>query len=413
MILVLVGLNFRSAPIEVREKIYFSAEDFKTYYLMATKKNIKEIVILSTCNRVEIYSCGTNGTEIIANIMEFICKYHKISQEKLEKHLYKMLGAKALLHLFKVSSSLNSMVIGENQILGQVKKAYELATLANTCGTYLNKIFQQSIAVGKKTRTQTNISKGGVSIGSVAVDLIKEVYEKDSTFTICLVGAGEMAEEVLKSLFNHGKVKVFICNRSFNKATILSKNFGGIPEPLSNLYKIIPQCDVVISSTASFQFMVEKSKLQEVLLGRSKFIFFIDLSVPRNIDPLISNLDDIVIYTVDDLQKVILTNKNQRNEEVNKVLEIINQALVDFNQWKIKQIFAKFLNTNHFQSSTNLLNYVRNTQNEVASHNHDIHLILTEIIQYIQEKQTNQKEINLKDLFAFITEISKTNDFYQ
>ncbi len=387
MALTVLGLNFHSAPLTIREQVHFSAQSLKPTYAKlraqitnssTNSKNHKQLalsnlVILATCNRVELYTYGTATEKSFAAIMALLTSLHEISAAKLNPYLYKMHGARAVLHLFKVAAGLKSMVLGENQILGQVKTAYTIAKQAGFAKTQLARVFEHALAIGKRVRTQTRINEGGTSIGSAAIDFVKEIYGQTSVFTVTLLGSGEVGTEVLKTLArNKLQLKLFLVNRNLAKAAALGKQYHAELIPLAERYPAIVKSDVVISAVESPQYLITQTELINALNGKSKPILFIDLSVPRSIEPKLEELGDIVLYTIDNLKSVIARTSAQRQGEVERALELINDAAEDFSLWENKYVFRQFLSdfkanhdkgvaTAHVSSTQVLARYVAQT----------------------------------------------------
>ena len=340
MTTILVGLSYKSAEVGIREKLHFNSNTLKSALKQLSQQNdVEECAILSTCNRVELYASTSNISKGLKSLENFLTKYHTISKTEIKPHLYRLASIKAVTHLFRVAASLDSMVVGENQILKQVRIAYSEAYDNGFTKPILNRLFQMAISTGKKVRSQTNIGKGAVSVGSVAVDLVKEIFPPNYSFNVCLVGAGKISELTAKSLKQYGNIQLTMINRSFDKAVALAKQFNGGAVAWEERYAHIIAADVVLVSTSSQEFVVEYEEFKKELRAYkgSKMRFLIDLSVPRNIDPRIQSIDDTVIYAIDDLQKIVEQNINKRQFEIGDGEKLVNVGVDDFFSWYYKR----------------------------------------------------------------------------
>lgn len=342
--ILIVGIDFHNMGVEERE-IFSLSPDFLPQIYNEIHAHHPEAVFLSTCNRMEVYFSGSahsSSTMINWLLARFIPSNTPEKKIKLLKtKFYHYRGSQAARHLFEVAAGLHSMVIGENQILHQIKRAYQDANNQLTLDAEFHKLFQTALGLGKKVRSQTDIGRGGMSLGSVSVDIIKKFYEKKSHFTVALIGAGEIAEEVLKSLIHHGQIQIQICNRDSKRVKKLlnyyQKYFNVEYIPFEERYQAASKANVIVVSTNAPEYVITYPELEKKQDGHFKFTFFIDLSVPRNIDPKISELPDIVLYTLDDLDKVISENYTQRSSQINLCHNLIEEQLQDFQEWKNKR----------------------------------------------------------------------------
>lgn len=342
MSLVLLGIHFKTAPLSAREQFYFVEEKLPEAYGLAKSMGLAP-VILSTCNRTEIYVWGCPKIEILH---EFVSEYHRKSIIPFLKNFYVKRGFRALDHLFETSCGLQSLVVGENQILSQLKKAYHFALSSSmVLPSELSRAFEFALACGKAARSQTSIGEGAMSLGSVTIDLLREIYEKDSEITIAVVGAGEIAEEILFSLKHYEKANIVILNRSEKNVKNLLAKFpdGDIKlEKIENIYHVIDQAHLIITSTSSQDFLIRKESLKKKCkLG--KCTFFLDLSVPRNIDPEIIDLGDVILYTIDHLERIVEQNIKSRHMEFGEVKKIIDEKLNEWDQWRQSKLFSEIL----------------------------------------------------------------------
>ena len=268
--IVLCGVNHKTAPVEIREKIAFQEHILKNALTkLYSNKNINECLILSTCNRVEIYVVSNLEPEKVKKeIIDFISQFHEISPEKFVDHLYFYVNYEAIRHIFRVGSSLDSLVVGEPQIIGQLKDAYRFAVNTKTTGTILNKLLHRAFFVAKKVRTETEIANSAVSISFAAVELAKKIFETLDYKKILLIGAGEMCELAAKHLISNGASEIFVTNRTYEKAMELANEFKGSAVNFENRYLIMEKVDIVISSTGAPHFVVDYNKVKEIAKNR-------------------------------------------------------------------------------------------------------------------------------------------------
>lgn len=336
MNIVIVGLNHDTASIDVREKIAFDGEKLeKAVDQLKMIPEIKENIILSTCNRVEIYANATDPEEGPRKIKDFISNFHSVPRESLEQSLYVYSGRKALAHLFRVASSLDSMVVGEPQILGQLKDAFDFSLKKKTTSILLNKFLKKSISVAKRVRTETRIGESAVSISFAAVELAKKIFEDLSTQSFILIGAGEMAELAARHLIENRVREVLVTNRTFERAEELAREFQGRAVEFETLLESLVHTDIVICSTGAPKYILNKNDMQRIMKQRkNRPVFIIDISVPRNIDPEINDIDNIYLYDIDDLQGVVTTNIQERGKEAEKAQRIVDEEVNSFLKWQ-------------------------------------------------------------------------------
>jgi glutamyl-tRNA reductase len=335
MNIVIVGLNHNTAPIEIREKIAFDGQKLgQAIEVLKGIPVIKENIILSTCNRVEIYANTVDTDEGVEGIKNFIADFHGVSREILDKSLYVYTGKKAIRHVFRVASSLDSMVVGEPQILGQLKDAFEFALKKKSTSVLLNNLMKKSISVAKRIRTETKIGENAVSISFAAVELAKKIFEDLSAKSFMLIGAGEMAELAARHLISNGVKDVLVTNRTFERAEELAREFNGRAVEFDVFMQELIHTDIVICSTGAPHYIILKEQMQKIMRQRkNKPVFIIDISVPRNIDPKINDIDNIYLYDIDDLQGVVNTNIQERSREAEKAERIIGEEVESFLRW--------------------------------------------------------------------------------
>jgi glutamyl-tRNA reductase len=336
MEILVVGLNHKTAPIEIRERVAFDGQKiFDALRILRESEVVRESIILSTCNRVEVYAGVKDGEDGAEFIKGFFSDFHNIPRELLDKSLYVYHGAEAIRHIFRVSSSLDSMIVGEPQILGQVKDAFSLSLKSKNTGVVLNRLMEKASSVAKRIRTETRIAESAVSISFAAVELAKKIFGDLSVKSFMLIGAGEMAELATRHLINNGVKDVSVTNRTYERAEELAREFGGRPVRFDNLLDELKHIDIVICSTGAPNYILTKQDLQRIMKQRKqKPMFIIDISVPRNIDPKINDLDNVYLYDIDDLQGVIELNIQARNREAQKAEEIVTAEVESFLRWK-------------------------------------------------------------------------------
>ncbi len=334
MHLVLVGLSHKTAPVAIREKLTFPA-DVQAHALSALKCSscISEAVILSTCNRTEVYAVASDNDAGVDAVIAFLSDYHDLDAQELTRYLYFVTGEAVVRHLFRVVASLDSMVVGEAQILGQAKTAYEYALEAGSTGKAFNKLFRQSFEVGKRVRTETAIGESAVSISYAAVELAKKVFDTLDGRTVLVLGAGEMSELTLRHLVANGVTGVVVANRTFSRAEEMAARFDGTAVSYEAFYDSIRDADIVISSTAATEYVITKSALAPVTKHRSAPLFLIDIAVPRDIDPAVNDLSGVFLYDIDNLNGVVEANLEERMAEARRAETIIDEEIAAFYGW--------------------------------------------------------------------------------
>lgn len=329
-----IGINHKTAPVSVREKVAFSPQGLiDKLQLIKTEisDNKNEVVILSTCNRTEIYSSSDYSFE---EISQWFNHQNSISQSELDQHLYDYSGKQAIQHVMRVASGLDSLVLGEPQILGQLKTALKICSEQKTAGTTLKRLMQHTFTTAKKVRTQTSIGSNPVSVAYAAVNLAKQIFSNLENKSALLIGAGETIELVGKHLKNTGIGNIVIANRSVENATRLANELGGLGVSLEQIGDYLPEADIVISSTAAPVPVIGKGTVEWALKKRKhKPIFMVDIAVPRDIEAEVGDLDDIYLYTVDDLQSVIEENMNSRQKAAKQAEEMIKVEVEGFMGW--------------------------------------------------------------------------------
>jgi glutamyl-tRNA reductase len=331
-----VGLNHKIADVDVREKLAFNGPKLVEGLIRFRElPEVEEAIILSTCNRVELYANVSDTRPASEAIKNFLSEFHNINRASLENALYMYDDMNAVRHVFRVASSLDSMVVGEPQILGQLKDAFELALSKKTTGILLNKLMKKAISVAKRVRTETRIAENAVSISFAAVELAKKIFTDLSKKVFMLLGAGEMAELAAKHLISGGVKEVLVSNRTYQRACDLAEEFNGRPVKFDEFIQEMVRADIVICSTGAPAYILMKNQMQKVMRERKqRQVFIIDISVPRNIDPEINDLDNVYLYNVDDLQGVVDANMFERQKEAEKAGKIIEEELETFLKWQ-------------------------------------------------------------------------------
>jgi len=335
MHLTLVGLSHKTAPIEIRETLTFPAHrQTDALSTLLTSDRVNEAVILSTCNRTEIYAVTVGAQEGIDAVVEFLCEHHDLDRRELSPYLYISQGESVVRHLFRVVASLDSMVVGEAQILGQVKEAYDHSFENGASGRVFNKLFRQSFEVGKRVRNETAIGEAAVSISYAAVELARKVFDSLAGRTILVLGAGKMSELTAKHLVSQGVHSVLVANRTYERAVELAERFEGEAIRYDDLFERMRDADIVISSTAATHYVVHRADIAEVMKRRhGRPLFLIDIAVPRDIEPEVNDVANVFLYDIDDLSGVVESNLEERMREARLAEVIIAEELGAFESW--------------------------------------------------------------------------------
>ena len=331
MAIVLVGVNHKTAPIELRERIAFSSDELpEAIRALADVPGISECMIVSTCNRVELLAAVDDEA---APLDDFLSGYFRIASSEIKPHLYEHRDRDAVLHLFRTAASLDSMVVGEPQILGQVKEAFAVARAAGVVGRQLEHLLQSAFAAAKKARSETGIGSNTVSIASVAVDMARKIFGSLEGRTVFLVGAGKMSELAARHLAQQGAGTILVSNRTRDRAARVAEAFGGRVIPFEQLYEVASEADIVISSTGAPHPIFRREHGQAFLhKRRNRPMFFIDIAVPRDVDPAMNRLDGIFVYDIDDLQQVAAAHMEERSREAVDAEALIEAEVERFHQ---------------------------------------------------------------------------------
>ncbi len=333
--IVVLGLNHKTAPVEIREKLSFNATEVEeTLPRLSKLPGIREAMFLSTCNRVEVYFACEEVEAAAADVKAFLAAYHEIPLDLFGASLYLHNSHEAVRHVFRVASSLDSMVVGEPQILGQIKDAYRVALKHRACGVVLNRLLHKAFSVAKRVRTETAVASSAVSISFAAVELSKKIFGSLGGKSAMLVGAGEMAELAAQHLLTNGVERIVVANRTFERGLRLAEQFGGEAVRFEEMHEQLAEVDIVISSTGAPNLVITAEHVRSVMRRRRmRPIFFIDIAVPRDIDPAINELGNAYVYDIDDLQHVVEANLSERQREALKAERIVEEEALKFKGW--------------------------------------------------------------------------------
>ncbi|OED44989.1 glutamyl-tRNA reductase [Endozoicomonas sp. (ex Bugula neritina AB1)] len=396
------GINHKTAPISLREQVAFSPDQIPDALRDARKFiGTDEVAILSTCNRTELYcTMDDSTTQLFDRALNWLTHYHQVEYQELSQHSYTYHGKDAVRHTMRVACGLDSMILGEPQILGQLKSAYATAQEAGTTGTSLNRLFQHSFTTAKRIRTETAINEQPVSVAFAATQLAKQIFTDLSENTALLVGAGETVELVARHLRQQGLTNIIVANRTLERAKLLTSEFGGRPVLLSDLTQVLHEADIIISSTASPVPVLGKGAIEKALKKRRhRPIFMVDIAVPRDIEPEVSELPDIFLYTVDDLNGVIEENMQQRKEAAVQAESMIEADAYDF-MTRLRSLGAVDVLRNYRQQTE----LVRDVELEKAlqslSNGAEPQKVLQQFARSLTNKLMHQPSVQLKQAAA-------------
>lgn len=328
MQLTVLGLNHKTAPVEIRERFNFTADRVASIIRrLRNYDNIPEAVLLSTCNRTELYMVMENIDESIPFVKTLL--KHLAGEDYRSEYFYNLSGTQCVRHLFRVASSLDSLVVGEGQILSQIKNAYQISRTVGMTDTVLNTLFNKAIAVGKRVRTETKIAYSSVSVSSAAVDLAIDILGDLSSANILVLGAGHMSELTARHLIDKGASTIFVSNRNLEHAQELADKFNGTAIPYSKMFEQASLADIIITSTGAPHYVLTVENLGPLLSQRqNKPLILIDIAVPRDVDPALGNMEGVTVYNIDDLEDVVDLNKNFRTNEAKIAAQIIEEEII-------------------------------------------------------------------------------------
>jgi glutamyl-tRNA reductase len=335
MQLLLVGVSHRTAPVELRERLDFSTHGVdRALSALARLPEHHEATIVSTCNRVELYvSCGDSEAARVA-VQQFLSDFHGIPAEQLAPHLYAKTGHEAVIHLFRVASGLDSLVMGEPQVLGQVKDAFGLASKMGCTGPLLNKLFHTAFVTGKRVRAETALSEGAVSVSYAAVSLARKIFGNLKGRTVLVVGAGEMGKLTALHMQSQGIGRLMITSRTAAHAATLAESIGGIATPWESLSTALADADIMITATGASTPIISRGQVAQTMKARRRRpLFIIDIAVPRDVDAEAGELEEVFLYNIDDLQAVVQENISKRGSEASDAEKIVVQEAGRFIAW--------------------------------------------------------------------------------
>jgi glutamyl-tRNA reductase len=334
MEICITGLNHKRAPVELREKL--AVDDASIQSALAELQrsfSAQEMVILSTCNRVELYSVHDGAPPPPAAITELLARRHGVAAELLEPALYHHQGTEAVRHLFRVASSLDSMVLGETQIIGQVKDAYLAAQAAGCTGRVFNRLFQQALAVAKRVHTSTSLGEKNVSVPSVASKLAEKIFQNLAQKQLVIIGAGEMGELTVAAFRARGVTRIHVVNRTIENAKILADKHGDRAHALDDLDRVLPMGDIVIACIRADNYVLDVERVRGALAARRhEAMFLIDIAVPRNIHPEVNEIDNVYLFNIDNLEQIVQQNVVDREREVSRCMPMVDEETLTF--WK-------------------------------------------------------------------------------
>lgn len=418
----MVGMSHKTAPVETRECFAFDTQVLESFVNNAKKHSIQEMVYIATCNRMELYFVSNQIEEATQEVIHLLEQFAGLTREHFEPVLYKKYHKDAVRHLLCVASSLDSMVIGENEIVGQVKEWYRWATQYETTGTILNKLFHQAFRTAKRVRTETEIARNPLSIAFIAVELAKKIFEDLSKQSVLLIGAGEMAELILKYLTKFKIGSITLANRSLHNAQRIASeiNQDATIITLAEIMESIPNVDIIISSTGAHHYVLTKDMIQEAMKKRTQPVFLIDIAVPRNIDPEAGNIHDVFLYNIDDLKSIADKNLKSRLNETKLAYEMIDADTEEFLHWyeslqivpliaKIKESFETIRNNELKKYRRRKLKHLNNE--DFAIIEELTHQIMTKTlhipITYLKELGANANSKEAKEKAKLLQEIFK------
>ncbi|MFJ5715557.1 glutamyl-tRNA reductase [Neobacillus sp. NPDC093127] len=335
MHILVLGLNYKTAPVEIRERLTFNEADLvDAIKKLNSKKSILENIILSTCNRTEIYAVVDQLHTGRYYMKEFLSEWFGMEQKEFSPFLFVYEDDGAVEHLFNVTCGLNSMVLGETQILGQVRTSFMSAQQEETTGSVFNHLFKQAITLAKRGHSETEIGANAVSVSYAAVELAKKIFGSLAGKHVLIFGAGKMGELAAQNLHGNGVKKVTVINRTYDKAKVLASRFNGEARTAADLEKSLVEADILISSTGAKDFVISKEMVAKVEKKRKgKPLFMVDIAVPRDLDPRIAELENVFLYDIDDLEGIVESNLQERKKEAEKIGLMIEKEIVDFKQW--------------------------------------------------------------------------------
>lgn len=396
MTLLAFGINHKTAPVEIREKLAFAPEKVSDALRdLVSRAHINEAVILSTCNRTEVYC----GLDMPANdaVLEWLSDFHQLPLEAISPYIYAHADSAAVQHILRVASGLDSLVLGEPQILGQIKEAYMTANQAGAIGSQLNRLFQHTFAVAKQVRTDTAIGASPVSVAFAAVSLARQIFSDLSEHTVLLIGAGETIELVARHLREVGVSKLIVANRTVERANELAKVFDAKPIRLNDIPEHLASADIIITSTASPLPILGKGAIERAIKQRKhRPMFMVDIAVPRDIEPEAGELSDVYLYTVDDLHEVIEENRKSRQEAAMQAEDIIATQVDHFMGWLRSLDAVDAIRAYRDKAQQLQDELVANARRQLLA-GKDPQQVINELARLLTNKLTHQPSVNMKN----------------
>jgi len=417
---IIVGVNHRTAPVEIREKLSFiEAELPQAMQTLQQQKSILENIIISTCNRTEVYAVVDQLHTGRYYIKRFLSDWFSIPIESFEQYLILNENDKAVEHLLKVSAGMDSMVLGETQILGQVRDSFLEAQSIGTTGTIFNELFKQAVTFSKRAHSKTSIGANAVSISYAAVELGKQIFGSLNHKHVAILGAGEMGELALRNLHGSGAEKVTVLNRTLETAEVMAQKFGGVAKSMAELQCSLLETDILISSTSATEFVLDYEGMKSVeRMRRGKPIFLIDIAVPRDLDPRIGDIPNVFLYDIDDLQGIVDSNLAERERAAEDINQMVEGEITEFNEWVvtlgvvpvISALREKALNIQEttMESIMNKIPDLTEREKKVLSKHTKsiINQLLKDPIQQVKELVSEPKSAEKLELFQQIFGIS-------
>jgi len=414
MYILLAGLSHRTAPVEVRERFAFCGIDLdRAYDRLKKEASLEGAVIINTCNRTEVYATARDIEQGMEALFAFLQEFSGMDKAELQEYFYHPTCYDAIMHLFRVTSGLDSMIVGEAQIIGQVKDAYQRAMEDQASDSVLNTLFQRAIHIGKKVRTDTNLDRHPVSVSNAAIELARQVLGDLGNKSVLVVGAGEMSEMTTRYLVTQGVSSVIVSNRSYDRALEMAEQFGGRAVRFDRLPDELLNADIVISCTAASHYVMRCDNCREVLAARrGKRIIMVDIAVPRDIDPELQSIDGVYVYDIDDLQDVMENFLLERQKSIQEAEKIIADELVKFNEWlgslyvvpviTALKTRAEIIKQNELRRALNRLGKISDREKNILSTM--AHAIVNQIL---HDPIVNLKEMAVSQQGHFYAEVVK------
>jgi len=399
MSLLAVGLNYTTAPVALRERVSIGAEAVPDALAgLRAACGVEEAAILSTCNRTEVYCTLGDGEP--GSVVDWLQAYHDLPDKQIRRHLYTHPNAKAVQHVMRVASGLDSMVIGEPQVLGQMKTAYDTALRAGSIGNLLNRLFQHSFSVAKEVRSRTAVGNHPVSVAFAAVRLAQHIFGDLRDYNALLLGAGETIELAARHLHNNGLGRMIIANRNLGRAQDLAAEFSAYAISLTDLHQHLAEADIIIGSTSSPVPIIDRPQMQAAIqLRKHRPVFIVDMAVPRDIDPAVGTLPDVYLYSVDDLREVIEENLRNRQEAALEAEEIINERVISFMDWMLSRDAVSTIRALRGQAHSIQQEVIDNARRRLQQGG-DPELLLHEVTRTLTNKLLHMPTTQLRDASA-------------